>query len=170
MRRSIFGMVVVSIISIATSAPAIPVARLHLEGDPEEWVSGGAVHDVVYDDSDGGVVNSQLFNRNGETEPYAINLLLWGPRFPIFFTNPFQMSLLAQVDGVTLQVGTYEIIRPSPTPLIHSISMGFQGRGSGTLVGRFTISELSYLPARMLCAIWSSTSTSMPTERPSFED
>jgi hypothetical protein len=143
MRRDVCALwLAASVLLFGSAASAIPVAHLQLQSQPGDWVGQGGSYDIVYNSSFDNV-SAQIRRTLPDGQPAE---LLWvldspapGNQFALLFFGTDQL-------GIPIQPGSYSDAQRADfaSPGHPGLDISFQNRGSNTLTGAFTISEVTF--------------------------
>jgi hypothetical protein len=140
-RRATWALLVVAAFAAPIPALADPIAVLTLRSEPGDFVGQGHTVRLVYQ-SPVDVISAYISNSLPDGSPGALS-------FTLFRRTPdFQFAALTFDTGqlgIPFQAGTYsDAERAFATPGHPGLDVVFQGRGSNTLTGSFTVSEVSF--------------------------
>jgi large repetitive protein len=143
MRRDICALwLAASVLLFGSAAFAIPVAHLQLQSEAGDWIGQGGTYDIVYNSSFDNVSPS-IRRRLPNGQPAE---LLWfldspapGNQFALLFFGTDQL-------GIAIQPGSYSDAERADfaSPGHPGLDISFQNRGSNTLTGAFTITEVTF--------------------------
>ena len=130
-----------SVLLFGVSAFAIPVAHLQLQSQPGDWIGQGGTYDVFYN-KPGDLVAAYITRRLANGEPAGVGFSLdtsAGDRYAVLAFGTDQL-------GIAIQPGSYSDAERAAfaSPGHPGLDVSFQYRGSNTLTGAFTITEVTF--------------------------
>lgn len=149
MSNRIIGVFLSSLVFVMVgTASALPIAHLHLESDPGDFVGDGQTFDKVYDTSQGDSATSGVWVPRSPEDRSGIQVYLDDglPGVDHFAVISLGTSKL----GVPLAPGVYLDAQAwsFEAPGHPGLDVSFQHRDPYQLTGQFTIYEMTFSPDR----------------------
>jgi hypothetical protein len=131
-------MVVACMAGIAQGALPGAHGRLQMQSQPGDWIGGGNTYDYIYTPGSSMAFGSSVSATLSDGQPTRLR----------FSFNDTTLWFGTDQLGIPIQTGTY--LNAQRTPFASAghpgLEVDMQGRGSNTLTGNFTISDLTYFP------------------------
>jgi len=149
MRRMIaVGFIALLLVICANNSQAQLTAHLTLQSQPGDFIGQGGNFDISYDTALGATISPQI-RRTLAGSPAELLCVIDGAPAPP--TNTFGLLFFGTDQlGIPIQPGTYGLPGNTAqradfaTPGHAGLDVSFQNRGSNTLTGNFTISDVSF--------------------------
>jgi hypothetical protein len=145
--KALFTSIFITLV-LVSGASGVPFAQLTLQSEPGDFVGGGQTVHIIYTPSNSPFFFADIVSSTANGEPDFLHFVMGDPggRPNTFATLDFSTAAL----GIPILPGTYGL--PGNTaqraafaePGHAGLDVTFQNRGSNTLTGNFTITDVSF--------------------------
>src|SRR5262245_40496551 len=143
MKKSLVVLASVVVLCLSGSALGAALARFTFQSQPGDWVGAGGSLDRVYGSLPGENVTAQIRRTLSGGEPAELLFILSPPdlQFASLFFGTDQL-------GIQMQPGYYPDAQRADfaSPGHPGLDVGFNGRGSNTVTGNFTVLSVAFTP------------------------
>jgi hypothetical protein len=145
MRRDLCALwLAASVLLFGSAAFAIPIAHLQLQSQPGDFIGQGGTYDVYYNRPGDPIIDARISGRLANGQPAMVSFSLDTAAGDRYANLDFGTNQL----GIALAPGSYTNAQRAAfaSPGHPGLDVSFQYRGSNTLTGEFTISEITFTP------------------------